>query len=314
MVNQEVDYSPVIEILEDILGDYNMHNDYKGQMSFDCPVCSYDIKGLEHGDGKGNLEVNYKYNVFKCWVCAESHETHGSIFKLVKKFGNPKQLKNYLLLKPDEGEDFSKRVYKTVKLPQDFIPFKEASEGLKMTPYYKQAYNYIKSRNITDLMVQMYNIGFCYRGIYENRIIIPSYDCERRINYFIARSYLNRTKMKYKNPEAQKELIIFNEYLVDWNETIYIVEGAFDSIFIPNSIPLLGKFMSDHLFHTLYEKVKGKIIIVLDPDAWNDAERLYHKLNCGKLMGRVFAIKLEGDKDIADLQGKLENYKIKQLD
>ena len=314
MVNQEVDYSPVIEILEDILGDSNMHNDYKGQMSFDCPVCSYDIKGLDNGDGKGNLEVNYKYNVFKCWVCAESHETHGSIFKLVKKFGNPKQLKNYLLLKPDEGEDFSKRVYKTVKLPQDFIPFKEASEGLKMTPYYKQAYNYIKSRNITDLMVQMYNIGFCYRGIYENRIIIPSYDCERRINYFIARSYLNRTKMKYKNPEAQKELIIFNEYLVDWNETIYIVEGAFDSIFIPNAIPLLGKFMSDHLFHTLYEKVKGKIIIVLDPDAWNDAERLYHKLNCGKLMGRVFAIKLEGDKDIADLQGKLENYKIKQLD
>ena len=314
MVNKEVDYSPVIEILEDILGDSNMHNDYKGQMSFDCPVCSYDIKGLDHGDGKGNLEVNYKYNVFKCWVCAESHETHGSIFKLVKKFGNPKQLKNYLLLKPDEGEDFSKRVYKTVKLPQDFIPFKEASEGLKMTPYYKQAYNYIKSRNITDLMVQMYNIGFCYRGIYENRIIIPSYDCERRINYFIARSYLNRTKMKYKNPEAQKELIIFNEYLVDWNETIYIVEGAFDSIFIPNAIPLLGKFMSDHLFHTLYEKVKGKIIIVLDPDAWNDAERLYHKLNCGKLMGRVFAIKLEGDKDIADLQGKLENYKIKQLD
>jgi len=314
MVNQEVDYSPVIEILEDILGDCNMHNDYKGQMSFDCPVCSYDLKGLDHGDGKGNLEVNYKYNVFKCWVCAESNETHGSIYKLVKKFGNPKQLKNYLLLKPDDGEDFSKRVYKTVKLPQDFIPFKEASIGLKMTPYYKQAYNYIKSRNITDLMVQMYNIGFCYRGIYENRIIIPSYDCERRINYFIARSYLNRTKMKYKNPEAQKELIIFNEYLVDWNETIYIVEGAFDSIFISNAIPLLGKFMSDHLFNTLYERAKGKIVIVLDPDAWNDAERLYHKLNCGKLMGRVFAIKLEGDKDIADLQGKLDDYKIKQLD
>jgi hypothetical protein len=72
--------------------------------------------------------------------------------------------------------------------------------------------------------------------------------------------------------------------------------------------------MSDHLFNTLYERAKGKIVIVLDPDAWNDAERLYHKLNCGKLMGRVFAIKLEGDKDIADLQGKLDDYKIKQLD
>jgi hypothetical protein len=31
-------------------------------------------------------------------------------------------------------------------------------------------------------------------------------------------------------------------------------------------------------------------------------------------MGRVFAIKLEGNKDIADLQGKLDDYKIKQVD
>jgi hypothetical protein len=119
--------------------------------------------------------------------------------------------------------------------------------------------------------------------------------------------------MKYKNPEAQKEILIFNEYLVNWDETIYLVEGAFDSIFIPNSIPMLGKFMSEYLFSVLYEKAK-KIVIVLDPDAWADAEKLYHKLNCGKLMGKVWIVKLEGDKDIADLQGDLTDYKLKQLD
>ena len=119
--------------------------------------------------------------------------------------------------------------------------------------------------------------------------------------------------MKYKNPEAQKEIIIFNEHLIDWNETIYIVEGAFDGIFLPNAIPMLGKFMSDHLFKKLYDNAK-KIIIVLDPDAKNDQERLYHRLNCGKLMGKVFSVQLEGDKDIADLQGNISEYKIKQLD
>jgi hypothetical protein len=31
-------------------------------------------------------------------------------------------------------------------------------------------------------------------------------------------------------------------------------------------------------------------------------------------MGKVWIVKLEGDKDIADLQGKLDDYKIKQLD
>jgi DNA primase len=313
MSNQEVDYTPVFEILEDIFGDYKNHNDYRCQVSFDCPVCSHEIKGLEHGDGKGNLEVNYKYNVYKCWVCAETHGTHGSIYKLIKRFGNKKHLKNYELLRPEQTEDGSNRVYKPVKLPDEFIPFKDASMGLKMTPYYKQAYNYIKKRNITDLMLQIYNIGFCYKGIYENRIIIPSYDEDNRINYFIARSYLNNTKMKYKNPEAQKEIIIFNEKLINWNETIYIVEGAFDSIFIPNAIPMLGKFMSEHLFKKLYDNAK-KIVIVLDPDAWDDAERLYHRINCGKLMGKVWIVKLEGDKDIADLKGDLSGYQIKQID
>ncbi len=313
MDTQEIDYTPVFEILEDIFGDYKNHNDYRCQVSFDCPVCSYDIKGLERGDGKGNLEVNYKYGVFKCWVCAETHETHGSIYKLIKKYGTPKQLKKYELLRPDDTEDSTKRVYKQVRLPKEFVAFKDASIGLKLTPQYKQALAYIKKRNITDLMLQIYNIGFCYNGLYENRIIIPSYDEEKRLNYFVARSYLSKTKLKYKNPEAQKEIIIFNEHLINWDETVYIVEGAFDSIFIPNAIPMLGKFMSDYLFKKLYENAK-KIVIVLDPDAWNDAERLYHRVNCGKLMGKVWIVKLEGDKDIADLKGDLSEYKIKQID
>lgn len=314
MTDQKVDYSPVIDILEDILGDPKLHNDYKGQISFDCPVCSYDIKELDHGDGKGNLEINYKESVFKCWSCSETHGTHGTLYKLIKQHGSPKQLKKYLILRPDEDGEAPKRIYKQVKLPKEFIAFKDVSRGLKLTSQFKQAWAYIKKRNITDEMLERYNIGFCYEGDFANRIIIPSYNEEGYLNYFIARSYLSYTKLKYKNPEVQKEIIIFNEKLINWNEKIYIVEGAFDSIFIPNSIPMLGKFMSDHLFNKLYDNAKDELTIVLDPDAWNDAERLYHKINCGKLMNRVNIIKLEGDKDIADLAGDLSEYKEKKLD
>ena len=72
--------------------------------------------------------------------------------------------------------------------------------------------------------------------------------------------------------------------------------------------------MSDNLFKTIYTSAKKDIVIVLDPDAWNDATKLYHKMNCGKLMGRVFVVKLEGNEDIADLKGDLSNYEIKQID
>ena len=67
------------------------------------------------------------------------------------------------------------------------------------------------------------------------------------------------------------------------------------------------------MFNKLYDNAK-KITIVLDPDAWNDAERLYHRINIGKLMGKVWIVKLDGDKDIADLQGKINEDDIKQLD
>jgi hypothetical protein len=302
------DYEPIIEILEDILGEYKNHNDYKGQMSFDCPVCSYDIKGLDHGDGKGNLEVNYRRKVFKCWSCGEINDTHGSLHKLIKKYGNKKQLKMYELLVPETIIEGKKITYKQVKLPSEYIKFTDVSDGLKMTHYYKNALNYIRKRNITDEMLRKYNIGFCYQGYYENRIIIPSYDEDFKLNYFIARSYESKTKFKYRNPEAQKEIIIFNEHLVNWDKTIYIVEGAFDSIFLPNSIPMLGKVLSEKLFEKLYENAK-EIVVILDGDAWENTQKIYHKLNGGRLFGKVWAVKLPLDKDIADLQGKLDDYK-----
>lgn len=312
MVKVEVDYSEVVDILEDVFGEYKSHNDYRGQISFDCPVCSYDIKGLDDLDGKGNLEINYKESVYKCWVCSETHDTHGTLYSLLKKYANKKQIKKYLLLKP-ENEDTPQKKYKELRLPKEFISFKTASFGLKLTPQYKQAWNYLKNRNVTDEMIEKYNIGFCHQGHYEHRIIIPSYDKNKELNYFIARSYLTKTKFKYKNPEVDKETLIWNENLIDWNKPVYIVEGAFDSIFLPNSIPMLGKYMTEYLYHKLYNNAK-KITIILDPDAQKDQEKLFHKLNCGKLMGKVWCIRLEGDKDIADLKGDLSLYKEIQLD
>lgn len=313
MNGQKSDYTDIVEILEDILGESRNHNEYSGQMTFNCPTCSYDIKGLDEGDGKYNLEVNYVEGVYKCWVCSDTHDTHGTLHKLVKKFGTKKQLKRFEILMPETDGERGKKNYKKVRLPKEYIPFDSASAGLKMTPQYKRAFNYIKRRNITDEQIKKFKIGFCYQGEYENRIIIPSFNQENELNYFVGRSYLSKPFIKYKNPDAEKEIIIFNENLIDWDKPIYLVEGPFDSIFVPNSIPMLGKHMSDYLFNILYEKAK-EIIILLDGDAWEDAQKLFHKINCGKLYNKVWIIKLNEEEDIADLCGDLTGYEKKKLD
>jgi hypothetical protein len=66
--------------------------------------------------------------------------------------------------------------------------------------------------------------------------------------------------------------------------------------------------MSKLLFETIYEKALNNVIIALDGDAFDNAKRLFHELNGGRLFGKVKILKLPEDKDIADLQGKVEDF------
>ena len=147
-----------------------------------------------------------------------------------------------------------------------------------------------------------HSMGYTTQGVYRGRIVIPSFDGDDKINYFVARSYINH-KMKYKNPEYPKEEIIFNESKIDWEKDIYLVEGVFDMLFLENSIPILGKTVSDKLWSTLYDRCKSNVVICLDGDAWDDSEKLYRKLDGGKLNGKVRLIKMPKDKDVAELKG-----------
>ena len=298
----------LLELLQDVLGDVNAHYPNKGQISFDCPVCSYDIKGLDNGDGKGNFEVNYHQGVYKCWACSETYNTHGSLNKLFLKWGNRRNKSTWQLI----GGDFIKKTekkYKEVTLPKEYISF---NKGNKLTIQYKEAYNYLRKRNITNEIINKYSIGYTTEGEYRGRIIVPSFDENENINYFVSRSYVNH-KNKYKNPEAEKDKIIFNEHIIDWEKDVYLVEGVFDMFFLENSIPILGKSLSDKLWEKLYNNCKKNIIICLDGDAWEDAQKLYRKLEGGKLTNRIRLVKLPKDKDVSDLGGIQDLKRIKLL-
>ena len=291
----------LVELLEEVLGDHGLHYPNRGQISFNCPVCDDDRN-------KHNLEVNYIDNVYKCWSCGDSEGTHGPLGRIFDKYGNKKHKKLYNVLKPETVVK-RERPKKTLKLPDSFTLFKDSSP---VYPVRRQAMNYLKSRGITDEMIERYGIGFCDKGDHSGRIVVPSYNKNGELNYYIARSWNPMSKAKYKNPEAEKDKIIFWENLIDWNKDIFLVEGAFDGLFLENSIPMLGKHMSELLFETLYMNAKGNITICLDSDAWENAVKLYHELNGGEMWGRIKLIKLPDDSDIADLRGEIkdEYYRI----
>ena len=291
----------IVEILEDFLGNYHKHYKNKGQISFDCPVCS-DIKGLDSGDGKGNLEINYNHHVYKCWACSEAYGTHGTINKLIRKYGNRSHLKQYRLVIPDDKKRIIINNENVIDgLPKEFTPLDIIRDNFD----YKKAIDYLKKRNIGIELIKKYNLGYAVTGDYRGRIIFPSYDENDEINYYLGRSYDQYTKLKYKNPEVSKMEIIFNEGKINWDSNLYLVEGVFDHIAIPNSIPMLGKVLNDLLFQKIMNKLEGKIIIVLDADAYQDALKLYKRLNSTRLRNKVLIIKMPDRFDIADVHQKL---------
>lgn len=288
-------------ILTDVLGKPKRKHESKQQYAFDCPTCSSE-KGEYDGDGKGNLEVNLAEGVYHCWACGEINGTKGGLRKLFKTFATKEQVKKLKMI----GYDLSsfktkvkdKNVIEDLVLPKGFVSFEE---GNPKSLLFKQAWNYLtKERKLSEETIKKFKMGFVSGGQYDSRIVIPSYDINNELNYWVTRTYIN-AKPKYLNPDSDKEQIIFNECCLNWDSDIYLVEGPFDHLVVHNSVPILGKKISDKLMHLLFHKASANIIILLDSDAWGDAKKHYTKLNVGKLFNRIKVVKIKEDYDIAKI-------------
>ena len=288
-------------VLTDVLGKPKRRNESKQQYAFDCPTCSAE-KGEYDGDGKGNLEVNLAEGVYHCWACGEIHGTRGGLKKLFKTFATREQVRKLKMIGFDLSEFKAKvkesNVIEDLTLPKGFISFEE---GNTKSLLYKQAWNYLtKERKLSPETIFKFKMGYISGGKYDSRVVIPSYDTNNELNYWVTRTYVN-AKPKYLNPDSDKEQIIFNECCLNWDSDIYLVEGPFDHIVVHNSIPILGKKISDKLMNSLFHKASANIIILLDSDAIDDAKKHYTKLNVGKLFGRIKIIELEEGYDIAKI-------------
>lgn len=156
---------------------------------------------------------------------------------------------------------------------------------------YKIALNYSKKRKITMCDVIKYNIGYCTKGPFANRLVFPSYDKDNNLNFYSCRSYYD-DGYKYKNSEFSKNIVGF-ENLVDFDFPIYLCEGALDAISLKrNAIPLFGKTMSQKLKTAIIQSNCPEVNIVLDDDALQDAIRIAEYIQ--KIGKKAKIVKLEG--------------------
>ena len=250
----------VITILDTTLG---VGSSLKGnEQQHHCPFCHHHKK---------KLQVNLDTQQWHCWVCNSKGR---SISSLLRKLNVDKRDLDRLHKIYGDEPAYSPTEEYVIKLqlPKEFKKLYFKPSGL-FNPIYNKAVHYLTQRGITDSEIVKYNIGYCEDGLYSGRIIIPSYDESGELNYFIARSFYEDEKMKYKNPPVNRDVIVF-ENQINWNEPITLVEGAFDAFSVKrNVIPLLGKFLLSKLKNKIFEKGVKEITIMLDSDAIEDSTK-----------------------------------------
>ena len=247
-------------LLEKVLNKgYQMKN---GEIAFHCPFCNHHKK---------KLQVNLETQKWHCWVCNKGGYKVGI---LLRKINAPREIIKEVLKHLDEYVSYSKDKEEVTKyevsLPKHYKPLWIKTND----PLYRNAIVYLKRRGIGVIEILRYSIGYCNGGRYSNRIIVPSYDTDGKLNYFLARDMFPDSKFKYKNPPMSKDTVCF-ELFVNWNEPVILCEGVFDAISVrKNVIPLLGKFPSKTLVKRLIEKKVKTVYVALDEDAKKDAVKL----------------------------------------
>lgn len=271
--------------------------DRKGNITFHCPNCKHR---------KNKLTVNVVSEVYNCWVCEFRGVgirnmlkrlridlgTFGGVFRKVDYENKiDRFLRESLTTEKDKND-----IKYTLEIPKTYSKLFTNYEKTLFQP----AMAYLESRGLTLKDTVKYTI---YYSPIERRVLFPSYDLEGNLNYYISRA-IYETEFRYNNADVPKENVIFNEYLVDWGEDLYIVEGIFDAIISrKNATIALGCSIpkDSYLMHRIKEHQKD-VIFCFDPDAFNKLLSTMEYI--AQYREGIYYVKLPGDKDIAELGTK----------
>lgn len=265
----------VVDLLSEMFGFPRGYSHSQENVPFCCPHC-------DNGGKKYNLEVNVSKGVFHCWACGYK----GRLLKLFREFGQSRQL-NIVLSLPIFDKHKNELIVTAAPGPRSsetekvsLGPHRSLSVSWNDSHHYFSALQYLKSRGITERLINKWDISYSESGPNKFRIIVPSRSEDGKLEYYVARGFYDYVKPKYRNPQIAKQEIIFGERFIDWKRSVTLTEGVFDAIISLNAIPILGTEIRSH--KKLISKIRANntpITICLDAEAWDKAKEAYKILD-----------------------------------
>tara|TARA_R100000664_G_scaffold33789_2_gene52034 strand:- start:10596 stop:11552 length:957 start_codon:yes stop_codon:yes gene_type:complete len=277
-----------VNFLKKIFGSGKLSRE-GSNIAFKCPVC---------GEKKGKFSINLNTWMCHCWICgAKSKNVYFIIKKYIGSDCSNKFIKEFdvsLNLKIDENEDMDLEA----SLPENF---KLLANFKGRDPDIKKCISYCFSRGLTKRDLWYFKIGYSTDRSMKKRVIIPSFNRDGELNYFVSRGVDETVFPKYSNSTARKIEIIFNEINIDFSKEVTIVEGPFDLVKCnKNATCLLGSKLSKKsaLFKKIIEN-KTPVLLALDPDMRLESHRIAKLLSSFGCKVRILNNKTL--KDVGDM-------------
>jgi hypothetical protein len=262
--------SEIVSLINSALGQTAKLRKGGNQLVYFCK-CGHRKRKLEVC-----LEDGSKFGIFSCWVCGKS----GNLSKLLKLFNAPQLYREKLHSLIKDIKTIRRGTFKSfsteVILPDEFCLLSKPSDSVEC----RNALMYLKRRGVIQEDILRYNIGYCdFGNEYKHHIIIPSYDLNGNLNFFIGRRYYETEGViPFKKPNVSMDMIGF-EIFVNWKEPVILVEGVFNAITIRrNAIPLFGKYPSKKLYESMIINKIKRVYVCLDSDAEKEAIQVCKKL------------------------------------
>ena len=150
----------LIALLESVLNKGKITSN--DNIAFHCPFCNHHKK---------KMEVNIVTQYWHCWVCNAAGRKLAILFRKLnvqrEKIAKLVELIDDVEYKPTKTTTDTP----VLQLPEGYRPLWVLQE---MSPEYRNAVYYLKKRNITIHDILKYRIGYCRKGPYKGKIIIPA--------------------------------------------------------------------------------------------------------------------------------------------
>jgi len=185
-------------------------------------------------------------------------------------------------------------------LPTEFVPV-HGPDGRWSMP------EYLLERGMTRNAARHWGLGYCTRGRYADRIVMPIV-CPAGSS-FTARAALDGMRgARYLNPEEAKHgRLVYGWAGCDGSEWVVLVEGPFDTIRLwqygTPALALLGKELHRDQLRLLCQlPAVTRIVVMLDPEARGMAEKVASRLSTR--FEDIWIAQLPGGADPGDSSGK----------